>query len=102
MFSLCCCSGHGLSSLRVLSLGNFTAPPAAVVGGAAGRGGAGRSSGGFPGAAARCQRPAPRGGGGVKQGLRAPGRGARRAAGRAGPGESVREGEREGGGRKIW
>ena len=49
VFSLCCCSGHGLSSLRVLSLGNFTAPPAAVVGGAAGRGGAGRSGGGFPG-----------------------------------------------------
>lgn len=93
--SPCRCSDHGFGSLLLLlSLGDFTAPPAAVVG-AAGRGGAGRSGGGFPGAAAQCRRCAPGGGGGVQRGqqeLRGPGRGARGAGGRAGPGESVRGG----------
>lgn len=75
----------------MLSLDNVTAPLAAVAG-VAGRGGAGRSGGGFPGAAARCQRSAPRGGGGIEQGqrgLRAPGRGPRGAEGTTGPGKSV-------------
>lgn len=90
VFSHSCCSGHVFSSLLVLSLGNVTAPPAAVAG-AAGRGRAGCSGGGFPRAAARRERSAPRGGGGVQHGqrdIRAPGRGRRRAGGRAGPGES--------------
>lgn len=76
----------------MLSVLNPTASPAAAVSGAAGRGGAGRSGGGVRGAAARCQRSAPGGGGGVQPGqleLRAPGRGRRRPGGRAGPGESV-------------
>lgn len=67
----------------MLSLGNVTA---AAVAGAAGRRGAGRCGGGFPGAAARCQRCAPGGGGAVQWGqqeLRGPGR----AAGRTGPGK---------------
>lgn len=91
MFSLCCCSGDGSSSL-LLSLGNVTAGPAAVAG-AAGRGGAGRPGGGFPGAAARCQRSAPGGGGGVRrrqQELRAPGGEPGGAGGGAGAGESDR------------
>lgn len=90
VISLCGSSGHGYSLLLVLSPGNATAPLAAVAG-AAGRGGAGRCGGGVPGAAARCQHSAAGGGSGVQQGqqeLRAPGRGPRRAGGRAGTGES--------------
>lgn len=95
MFSHCCCTDHGFSSVLVLSLGNVTTSPAAVSGAnvTVSKGGAGRSGGGFPGAAARCQRSAPGGGGGVQQGqqeLRARGRGPREAGGRAGPGQSVR------------
>lgn len=80
--------GHGFTSLaRPLRV---VAAPAAAVAGAAGGRGAGCSGRGFLGAAARCERPASGGGGGVQQGwreLRAAGRGARRAGGRLGPGE---------------
>lgn len=87
----------------MLSLGSVTTSPAVVSGAnvTAGRGGAGRSGGGFPGAAAQCQRSAPRRGCGVQRGqqeLRAPGRGPRKAGGRAGPGEPVGGGFGVGGG----